>query len=241
MLGGQKFYILTNPKDVTECYKNLKTLSFDLFVKELMLNCGSSTSCVEKMCQEPPPYQDGTTTSPLNPAAKSIARVGVDFHHIQLHPGPDSKVNDLTDSLTKYVDKCLTWDKVRAEPHYVLRDASPGVEVSLMKLCGKVLIEAATVAYFGESFLKIDPDLLNVFYEFDEGMWQLLYNYPRFMCKDLHTAKDRLVNNLATHFRLPRSQRSGEAWFTKSLEDEQRRIGLTEEEMGSTVLIIYFA
>lgn len=241
VLGGIKFYILTNAQDVSECYRNLTTLSFDFFVRELMLNCGSSQSCVEKMCQEPPPYLDGSTRTVLNPAGKSIARVGVDFHHTQLHPGPDSKFNDLTESLIRFVNELVTWDKVRNESHYIKRQASTGVQVSLTKFCGKVLIEASTASYFGMSFLDIEPQLLNIFYDFDFSMWKLLYNYPRWMCKDAHLAKDQLADALAKHFRRPRSERPGEAWFTEALEEEQRRIGLTEKEMASTVLIVYFA
>jgi hypothetical protein len=186
-------------------------------------------------------YQDGATTTPLNPSRKSIARIAVDFHHRQLHPGKDSKLNDLTSALEQQIERRVTWEQIQAEPHYRVREAGKSVEISLLRFCGKILIEAATVSYFGEAFLEIEPRLLDLFYEFDEGMWKLLYNYPPFLCSDLHITKDRLVAMIAQHFSHSKAQRSDEAWFTQALEEEQRRIGLTEHEMASTVLIIYFA
>jgi hypothetical protein len=244
MLGGRKFYILTESKDVSECYKNLTTLSFDLFVKELMHSCGCSPSSVEKMCQEPPPYMEEKTTTTLNPSGKSIARVAVDFHHTQLHPGPGSKLDELTESILGFVDRIAVWDKVRTESHYLMQTSKAvenEVQVSLMRFCGKVLIEASTASYFGEAFLDIEPELLDVFYVLDLGIWKLIYNYPQWMCKDVYLAKDRLVAAMTKHFERPQSERLGETWFNQALEDEQRQIGLSSEEIAATVLIVYFA
>lgn len=241
MLAGRTFYVLTDTRDISECHKNLTTLSFDLFVKELMLNFGCSPSSVDKMCQEPPIYVDGSKTTTLNSSGKSIARVSLDFHHTQLHPGR-SKLEELTQSMLKYVNAMVTWENICVDSHYLKENAKRSeneVQVSLIRFCGKILIEAATASFFGEAFLDIDPNMLDIFYKFDSAMWKLIYNYPRQFSKDAHFARDQLVAAMTTHFQRPQSERSGEAWYTKALEEEQRRIGLTEEEMAAIVLTIY--
>lgn len=239
MLAGRTFYVLTNTRDISECNKNLNTLSFDVFVKELMLNCGCSPSSVDKMCQEPPIYVDGSTTTTLNPSRKSISRLSLDFHHTQLLPGPNSKVEELIRSMLSYLDTMVTWENLRADSHYLkenLKEKENEVHVSLRRFCGKILIEAATASYFGRTFSDIDPDIVNVFHKFDSEVWKLIYNYPRQLSKGVRFARDRLVAVLTAHFQLPQSQRQGEAWFTKALEEEQRRIGLTEKEMATTIV-----
>lgn len=243
MLAGRTFYVISNTKDISECNKNLTTLSFDVFVKELFLNCGCSQSSVEKMFQQPPIYIDGSVTTTLNPSGKSIARLALDFHHKQLLPGGlNSKLEELTRSMLQYVDTMVTWEKLCVGSHYLKHNAERTeneVQVSLMRFCGKVLIEALTASYYGKAFLDIEPNMLDIFYTFDSELWKLIYNYPRQLSKDVHFARDQLVAMMTTHFQRPQSERSGEAWFTKALEEEQRRIGLTEEEMAAIVLTVY--
>ncbi|KAI7969025.1 hypothetical protein EIK77_008216 [Talaromyces pinophilus] len=242
-LAGRTFYVLTNTRDISECNKNLITLSFDVFVKELMLNCGCSPSSVDKMCQEPPRYIDGSTTTALNPSRKSISRLAMDFHQTQLLPGrPNSKLEELTRSMLSYVDAMVTWEIISVNSHYLKQNAKGTeneIQVSLMRFCGKILIEAATASYFGKAFSDIDPTIVDIFYTFDSEVWKLIYSYPRQLSKDVHLARDRLVAAFTTHFQRPQSERQGEAWFTKALEEEQRRIGLTEEEMAAIVLTVY--
>lgn len=195
------------------------------------------------MCQEPPIYVDGSTTTALNPSGKSISRLAMDFHRTQLLPGgTNSKLEELTRSVLPYVDAMVTWENLRVDSHY-LKENTNGTEneiqVSLIRFCGKILIEAATASYFGKAFSDIDPNIVNIFYTFDSEVWKLIYNYPRQFSKDVHFARDRLVAAFTTHFQRPQSERQGEAWFTKALEEEQRRIGLTEEEMAAIVLTVY--
>lgn len=49
-LAGDTIYVVTNPKDVSAVYKNTTTLAFDVFIGDLMLQCGShAKDCPENV------------------------------------------------------------------------------------------------------------------------------------------------------------------------------------------------
>ncbi|KAI9688927.1 MAG: hypothetical protein M1820_010208 [Bogoriella megaspora] len=239
-LAGEEFYVVTNPKDIIEVYKNNTSLSFDVFIYDLMLSCGASPDTVKKMSSSPPPYFEGYSISGLNPANKSLVRLAIDFHHGQLLNGPKSHVSELTDAFLGYINDFSGWDHLDEDPKLSAYKTADTMELSLLDWCGKVLIEAGTKTYWGNALWEIAPDMLTRFYSLDRGMWKILFQYPKVFSTEVIAARDSITNILTRYYMLPLEQRSDAAWFTKSLEIESRAAGLNEEEMAAAIMIIFF-
>jgi hypothetical protein len=240
-LAGETFYMVTNSNDVTEVYKNTSDLSFAVFIEDLMISCGTSKETVRKMSQSPPLYLHGAQDSGLNPSKKSLVTLAVDFHHIQLLPGPKSQSAPLTETFLAQISHSLQWESIVHDAKLVgQRRTSEICRTSLLRFCGKVLIEAGTKVYWGDKLWQMAPDMLGEFYKLDRAVWKLLFRYPEVFSKDATTARDTITDILTGYYRLPKTERDDAAWFTKSLETESRALGLEEREMASAILIIYF-
>ncbi|OCL05804.1 cytochrome P450 [Glonium stellatum] len=233
-------YVVTNPRHVGEVYRNTTTLSFDTFIQDLMLSCGTSVQAADKSSKQPPPYPEDALMSGLNPQNKSIINLAIDFHHIQLLPGPDSQVEYLSAKFLHEISESLKWDILVSDKILAGEKNSDTMETSLIKWAGSVLIKAGTKAYWGDRLWKIAPDLLDSFYEFDRGIWKLLFHYPKVFSGDALAARDKIIDALTKYFQLPRKERDDIAWFTRSLETESRLVGLDERDMAASTLILYF-
>lgn len=239
-MAGEEIYVVTNPKDVAEVYKNNTSLSFEVFISDLMLSCGTLPETVKKMSSSPPPYPEGYSVSGLNPANKTLVRLAIDFHHAQLLTGLNTHVHELTDVFLAYIDEFLTWDRLCKDPKLCTRRKDNAMELSLLDWCGKVLIEAGTKTYWGSALWNMSPDMLSTFYSLDRGMWKILFQYPKAFSKEVIAARDSITHMLTDYYKLPFEQRPDAAWFTKSLETESRAAGLNEEEMAAAIMIIFF-
>ena len=239
-LGGEEIYVITEPNDVAEVYKNNTSLSFDVFISDLMLSCGATAETVDKMNRAPPPYPSGSSTSGLNPGNKSLIRLAIDFHHFQLLQGPNSHADEITDTFLRHIDKFLQWDILSKDDLLPASRTAESMQVSLLKLCGRVLIEAGTRTYWGKLLWELEPDMLSSFYELDRGIWKILFQYPKVFSQEVLTVRDNITETLATYYRLPKEIRQDAAWFTKSMETESREAGLDENEMAAAIMIIYF-
>jgi hypothetical protein len=221
-------------------YKNNTSLSFDVFISDLMLSCGATAETVDKMNQAPPTYPSGSSATGLNPRNKSLIRLAIDFHHLQLLQGPNSHADEITDTFLGHIDNFLQRDILLRDGRLPTSKTAESTQVSLLKLCGRVLIEAGTRTYWGVRLWELEPDMLSSFYELDRGIWKILFQYPKMFSKEVLAVRDNITETLATYYRLPKQTRQDAAWFTKSMETESREAGLDEDEMAAAIMIIYF-
>ena len=238
-VAGETLYVLTSPRDTTEAYKNTTSLSFDGFVRDLMLACGGSPSGVDKMYQRPASDGSGHVMIAPNPMHKCLANLTVDFHKQQLLPGDE--LDKLGIEFLRIINEHLQWERMTSQCSYVVKASPNAVEVSLHKWCGDILVDAGTRAYFGERLLQIDPHLLHSFFDYHDKAWMLLFQYPHFLSKDMYAAKQRIIDALTTYFKLPKEQRQDEAWFIHALEREQRALGMSDQDVAALLMIVYWA
>ena len=225
---GVKLYILTDPHDITEAYRNSSSLSFDVFVKLLLRTCGSSRAVVEKLYQDPPP---------LSERKKSLGKTLHSLQMQQSSPGPN--LEDLSVEYLKYFEKTLVFEKMTMDSRYHWKTASKAGTVSLCEWCADVVINASQKAYFGDRLSQIDPNLARTFIEFDTRSWQLLYNFPRLISGRMYAARDRLIDALTAYFELS-EEKTGASWVTQYLEREMRASGFTCREMGTLMMLQYW-
>ena len=112
--------------------------------------------------------------------------------------------------------------------------------VSLLGWCREVLLDSATLSFFDERLVQIDPELYDSFFVFDELSWKLLFRYPRLFAHKMYAAKDRIIDALTIYFKLPPSERTGESWLISELEREMRNIGIGDRDIAAIIMPLYW-
>lgn len=245
-LAGEQFYIITSAEDVAAIYKNVESFTFDIFVRDIMVAFGASAIAIDKMWSFPPDEKNshGFVASVPNPSNKCLAQLTREFHRQQLHPGDQQR--ELSDKFLFYINGSLVWEVISAET--VVRADNDNDEnknstitrLSLKKWCSDVLLQAATKAFFGESLLNLQPDLLDNFVDFDDNSWMLMYRFPRFLAQSMYRAKDAAIDGLEKYFRTPTHCRTDAAWFVRTLEREQRQLGIGDRDIATLILMVYW-
>ena len=231
---GSKLYILTKSKDVADAYKNTSTLSFNIFVQEMMKACGSSKEVVRKMYQALDRDKQGFP----NPHGKPLATLARELHIHQLFPG--EQLEYLGNKFIAYFEENLDLTMIARERFYASSCGDEEVVVPLMIWASDFFTNAGQRVYFGDKLSELDPDLTWTFLEYDQLSWQILYQYPGFLCKQMRSARDKLISSLERYFDLPMEQRTGDAWFTKAMEREMRQIGMTTKDIAPMMMTIYW-
>ena len=219
-------YVLTRANDVSEAYRNIKTLSFNVFVQEMLRTLGCTKFTIDELYRPLPADKAGFA----NPQAKPLAVLARDMHIQQLYPG--EYLNSLGKDFDRYFDGHLKSEVLRSCSY-----ATPGpdnsVSVPLLEWCSDAFTCAGQVAYFGNRLDEIDPQFTSKFVHWDDISYQLQFQYPKWLSREMHRGKAELVKGMVQYLDTPQSKRTGDAWFVKAMENEMRALKLTTEEMSS--------
>ena len=233
VVAGQKLCIITSSQDVQAVYKNSLSLTFDDYIRDMMLSFEMTPLAVDKMWQKPTPESTLIGSNSLN---KSLVQRGEDFYRQQLHPGP--KLEILQRKLMSNIDQSLRWDSIS---NNIIRSSTPNTKtLSLLTWCRDVLLDSATRAFFGDSLLVVEPDLFQTFYTFDDNSWKFTYKLPRIMSQEMYSAKKKAVDALTAYFELPMEKRPGSAWIIQTLESEMRQLGIGSSDIASLLMMTFW-
>lgn len=159
-----------------------------------------------------------------------------DYYKLQLHPG--EKLDIVQEPFLGSIEESLQWQNISGK--YVLETTHDTKTVSIYGWCSEVLLLATTKAFFGDSILQIEPNILQGIHDFDNANWKLLYKIPRFWAKDMWEAKDLVHGALLKYFKLPLGQRSDGAWVVQTLESEMRDMGVDDQQIASILMMTYW-
>ena len=226
--------MLTKASDVAEAYRNIKTLSFNVFVQEMLKSTGNTPFCVEAMYRPLPADKPGFP----NPKSKSLAALARDMHLRQLYPGKD--FDSLAEAFDRYFDGHLEVDNILRNCTYARPGESNSTVTPLMTWCSDVFTRAGQQAYFGPLLAEIDADMTWRFLEFDELSYQILFQYPKWLSTKMDKAKGALVEDLMSYFNTPQEHRHCDAWFVKAMENEMRALQLSSYDLAILMLTIYW-
>ncbi|KAL9020275.1 MAG: hypothetical protein Q9185_002455 [Variospora sp. 1 TL-2023] len=233
-LAGSRIYVLTRASDVAEAYRNIETLSFNVFVQEMLKTAGNTPSCVEAMYTPLPADKAGFP----NPHGKPLATLARDMHLQQLYPG--EYLDRLGQAFDRFFDPHLHGDTILQDCAYAQAGDGASIVLPLMAWCSDVFCRAGQEAYFGPLLEQIDPEMTERFLEFDELSYQLQFQYPKWLSLKMHKAKKVLVDDLMVYFDTPQEQRLGDAWFVKAMEDEMRKLPLSTYDISVMMVTIYW-
>lgn len=200
----------------------------------MLLSFGATSSGVGKMFHNPAGGASGYSTGVLKSRSKSLAHLSEDLYKQQLLPG--ERLDKLAGKLIRSIDESLQWERM---PHlYYPQSFSREMNISLMKWCGDILIDAAITALFGPLIYQIDSNIAQNFFDFNEDAWKLLFRYPRIAARKMYTAKKNLIDAFEAYFGLPKEQRADSAWLVQELEAEQRKIGIGDRDIATMGLML---
>jgi hypothetical protein len=212
-VAGQKWYVLTSGEDVAAVYKvNDGSLSYDIFAEEVLRMLGASEDGVKKSFD-------------AKPGQKTLSVVFRELSRLQLQPG--KQYEKILNPSLRYISDHL---KVSKLLEYDPAEQSKTPTVDLYHLISEIFIGFGQEVYFGKSLAKVEPDMISEFVTFETLAWQVLYQYPSFMCKKVLAAKEKVVSGLERYFEQPVESRSDAAWMTLELEKSirERKIRMSD-------------
>ncbi|KAF2675970.1 cytochrome P450 [Lentithecium fluviatile CBS 122367] len=233
-VAGRKLYVLTKATDVSEAYRNIKNLSFNVFVQEMLRTIGCTNFCVEELYRALPPDKDGFP----NPQSKPLAVLARDMHIQQLYPG--DYLDALGKDFDRYFDHHFNRDTILQECSYAEAGPENSLSVPLLVWCSDTLVRAGQEAYFGRLLEEIDPKYTWKFLHWDDISYQLQFQYPKWLSSKMHKGKDELVQGMLKYLDTPQEKRSGDAWFVKAIEDELNALNLTIYDISVVMVTIYW-
>lgn len=196
---------------------------------------GNTESCIQAMYTPLPKDKGGFA----NPQGKPLATLARQIHIHQLFPGEG--LDFLENSFLEWFDVRMNIEKLHAVCPYALKSTEVDIVLPLMEWCSDFFTRAGQRAYFGDELDQIDATLAKEFVIYDELSWQVLYQYPDFLTKEMKRSKDIIQRALKKYIQLPQCQRSGEAWFTKVMENEMRALDISEDDIATMFMAIYWA
>lgn len=227
---------MTSSETASAVFKDTEHLTFDDYVRDMMLQFGATPEAVAKMWQVPTNDRLHTPGLQPNPRSKSFVHLSEVLYRQQLHPG--EKLNNLQHVLLSHIDKTLSWE---TDLKKVVISSTPIEKtVSLLEWTRQVLLDGATRAFFGSKLREIEPGLFETFFYFDDNSWKLTYKIPRYWSNDVYAAKQKAQDALRIYFELPKEQRCGEAWIIRTLETELRGLGVNEPDIAAIMMMIFW-
>ncbi|KAF2758981.1 cytochrome P450 [Pseudovirgaria hyperparasitica] len=218
-VAGQRMYFVTAPQDINTVYRNTKTLSTEKFAKDMMKSLGVSA--------------DGMKKGWGNPAEKPLSEHAVDIFRKQFNPGPN--LTSIWTSMSHHMDKALTWDNV---PRDAIRsEGKTQMTMSLWTFTRAVLIDSLNLALFNKTLTDLQPNMVQIISDFDDYSWQLIYQLPPVMAKEVHNALAELKSTFRTYFAIPQPDRADAAYMVTALEDKIRAFGLGPDDLATMFVV----
>ena len=182
-------------------YKNITTLTFDGFIRDLYTTFGMSKQGIRLMWQAPPPKsQNNKGTSD-----DQQFHLGQGVHREQLHPG--NQLEDITQKYLYHIQRSFAWEEIPTTLTSTTEEK--GRVVSLYSWCAAVLGNATMRSLYGDVLLEIEPRLLEYFYAFDEESWKLTFQLPPLFAKGMHAVKDESRKAFVRYFEMSPEKRAG--------------------------------
>lgn len=201
----------------------------------MMRILGNSEPAVDAMFTPLPKDKPGFP----NPHGKPLGILFRQMHIHQLFPG--SNLDFLEARFHEFFDANLTLENLQSTCGYATQKTSDSIVLPLTRWSSDYFVKGGQHAYFGPRLAEIDPSLTDHFLVFDELSYQVIYQYPTFLAREMKASRDRLIGAFRTYLDLPAAERSGDAWFVKAMETEMRAVGIAGDDMAIATLTIYWA
>ena len=233
-VAGQTIYVATSPKDISAVWKNTTTISGDPITNDMYTLSGFSAKLRHTL------LVDTHITARYNKenmiALTPTQRV-LDLHRQQLS---GSRLDDLVEK--KVLPSMFEWLAFsKRTPSTAVTRTDNSVSASLLDLTIDVFIRGGTEAFFDPVIFHQPTNVADAFMKWEYSNWKFLFQLPAFLSRDMLVAKQSMVRGFKTYLSLERDKRLNQSFFVNGVEDVLREMGLVEEQMGSFMLLHYWA
>jgi hypothetical protein len=149
--------------------------------------------------------------------------------------------NDLLARTLEVLETQVRWDGIDASTLLETSEDGREVTISLWRWAQVASIRAVTTAWFGNAILGISASLIDDHVQVDHDLWKLLFRIPKPFARDVYTARTRVQRCLREFLRLPESEKSDQSWAIEGAVAEMRSRGMSEADMASYLLMVFWA
>jgi hypothetical protein len=232
---GQTYNVVLRPQDVAAIYERTIILSWDYYLKELLLSFGVDKAVLVENRRRTSTHQNGgaeqtngVKSNGVKPDHKSIIYWTEDLYRQQFPPGP--RFDALSDKIVGLIEESLRWAKLPSR--YTVNEES----VPLMEFCANVLVDATTRSLLGDSIYGLEPGFTPMMVDFTEESWKLLMlPYPKVAAPKLHTAKNGIHNALCKYVKSPPEPRATAAWMMQEIIEAPEAANISDTDKASIV------
>lgn len=229
-IAGTKYYILSSAVDATAFYNNASTLSWDSFLRDCLTGFGVNPKRLDKL------WCPSTTRSEINPSGKNIINLTEELYRKHLLPGENFEV--LMSRLKQNLEDYLSHDRVFESFGHGSGNSTQ--KISLLQLCGDVLINVTQAALFDPVLFRIDPTMTAGMQTFTDELWKLLYPCPGIDAREVKALRSQYHRAFLSYMRLPKEARTKEAWMISTLIDQYREFNIDEDDAASMMVMVYW-
>ena len=211
-------------------YKSSTSLSWDYYLKELLLSFGVNNSLLSKSLRSPETHQNGHAKKPngVHIERKSLVSWTEDLYRQQFPPGP--RYQKLSNSMLSLVDDALQWKKLPSR--YTVNEE----RIPLMDFCGNILIQATTGSLLGDLIYEVEPKFTTMMIDFNEEAWKLLmFPYPQIVAPRLHNAKKGIHKALYRYVQSSPESQTQLAWVIDEILDAKEAADISDADKASMI------
>ncbi len=213
-------------------YGNSTTLSWNGYFEDLINSFRVKHSSLGDMRRET--RSEKSNRDPTETKSRSLGVLTEGLYRRHYFHG--SNLDRFSDRTMTFVDISLRWQTRRAR--YTVNQDS----VSLLGFCANVMVDATTRAMFGDDVFTIEPRLTQIMTEFTEEAWKLLiFPYPKFAARQLHTTKEGLHHALLKYVQRRHNSSTKERGSIVSMLDELKAADIGESDTASVAFFFLWA
>jgi hypothetical protein len=235
--------ILRDTDHVNHIWKDTAALSFDPFITNVMHTFGLEAASVTKMYTSDPAqiipqrYHAQSRLVNHNRLRKHYIHNMSEWLSQQLLSGAHAEV--LQNRYAAHLDELLRWENL--DPKYIQTAEGGKKTVSLRNYTRVSLTNGANRTFFGKELFETAPDFIECYKIYEDESWKIFFQYPRFMARDLHDAKDKALDAMAGYLALPREQRPYISWVMDTMNNELTYLGLPPRDVAGVIMLITWA
>ncbi|KAI9845649.1 MAG: hypothetical protein M1837_004623 [Sclerophora amabilis] len=229
IVANKKYYILPSPRDADVFYSNVTTLTWDGFLNDVLVAFGVNRSRLNPLWAKP------ATRSAINPNRKDLIHLTEDLYKKHLLPGKtyDDLIHRLQSSLNSLLSSAQMTKRFGTS-------STRSQRVSLLGLCGNILIDATQMSLFDPVLFRIDPNMTAGMQIFTDQLWKLLYPSPGIDSREVKSWRQKYTKAFLAYIRLPKEARKDEAWLITTLIDQYRELGINENDAAAMMVMVYW-
>jgi hypothetical protein len=237
----EKIYCITFPEQVSACYKNTKTLSWDEFLNTLMTGFGLTKDALELLWLRPEPGSPAWVDPyGINPLKKDLVHVIEDIYKAQLLPG--DKLDRLRETILVLLDAECRWANMPKSAVDTPLCNISCKRIWLFPYCRTMMTNAATKSMFGDKVHQICPDITSHIMTVSDYAWMNVFGLPKFLSPTNQAALNTCLGILKQYLKIPQEEREEqECWAITMAIDAMRRHGMNEQSQAAILLMIWWA